>query len=79
MIAAPIAAWLVRKLPARILGSAVGSIILVTNAKTIVDAAGPAETAAVLAYAAIGLMSAFLIARAVVTLRRDGPSATATA
>jgi len=79
VIAAPIAAWLVRKLPARILGSAVGSIILVTNAKTIVDAAGLAETAAVLAYAAIGLISAFLLARAVVTLRRDGQSATATA
>jgi uncharacterized protein len=79
VIAAPIAAWLVRKLPARILGSAVGSIILVTNAKTIVDAAGLAETAAVLAYAAIGLISAFLLARAVVTLRRDGRSAAATA
>ena len=79
VIAAPIAAWLVRKLPARILGSAVGSIILVTNAKTIVDAAGLAETAAVLAYTAIGLISAFLLARAVVTLRRDGQSAAATA
>ena len=79
VIAAPIAGWLVRKLPARILGSAVGSIILVTNAKTIVDAVGLAETAAVLAYAAIGLISAFLLARAVVTLRRDGQSAAATA
>jgi hypothetical protein len=79
VIAAPIAAWLVRKLPARILGSAVGSIILVTNAKTIVDAAGLAETAAVLAYTAIGLIAAFLLARAVVTLRRDGQSAAATA
>ena len=39
VIAAADPAWLVRKLPARILGSAVGSIILVTNAKTIVDAA----------------------------------------
>lgn len=77
VIAAPIAAWLVRKLPARILGSAVGSIILVTNAKTIVDAAGLAETAAVLAYVAIGLISAFLLARAVVTLRRDAQPATA--
>jgi hypothetical protein len=50
-----------------------------SNAKTIVDAAGLAETAAVLAYTAIGLISAFLLARAVVTLRRDGQSATATA
>ena len=44
-----------------------------------VDAAGLAETAAVLAYTAIGLISAFLLARAVVTLRRDGQSAAATA
>jgi uncharacterized membrane protein YfcA len=33
--AAPIAAWLVRHLPARILGSAVGGVIVLTNLRTI--------------------------------------------
>lgn len=35
LIAAPIAAWLVRHLPPRILGSLVGGLILVTNARTL--------------------------------------------
>jgi len=69
VIAAPLAAWIVRKLPPRILGSAVGSVILVTNAKTIVEAAGLAETASVVAYVAIVSISLALLARAVVTLR----------
>jgi hypothetical protein len=79
VLAAPLAAWLVRKLPARILGSAVGSVILVTNAKTIVEAAGLAETAAVVAYVAIVGVSLFLVARAIVLLRRDAQAAGATA
>ncbi|WP_081861456.1 sulfite exporter TauE/SafE family protein [Cellulomonas sp. HZM] len=36
IIAAPVAAWLVRLLPPRVLGSAVGGIIVLTNVRTIV-------------------------------------------
>ena len=36
LIAAPIAAWLVRIIPPRILGSAVGGLIVLTNTRTIV-------------------------------------------
>jgi uncharacterized membrane protein YfcA len=35
MIAAPLAAWLVHKLPPRVLGSAVGGIIVLTNVRTL--------------------------------------------
>ncbi len=35
VIAAPLAAWLVRRVPPRVLGTAVGGIILVTNARTL--------------------------------------------
>jgi uncharacterized membrane protein YfcA len=47
LVAAPIAAWLVRHVPPRVLGSAVGGIIVLTNARTLlrsdwVDA--PADT-----------------------------------
>ncbi|XRQ11715.1 sulfite exporter TauE/SafE family protein [Actinomadura welshii] len=35
VIAAPIAAWLVRHIPPRVLGSAVGGIIIVTNTRTL--------------------------------------------
>ncbi|HEX6515404.1 MAG TPA: sulfite exporter TauE/SafE family protein [Nocardioidaceae bacterium] len=40
VVAAPFAAWLVRKLPARVLGVAAGGLIVVTNSNTILDALG---------------------------------------
>ncbi|QIX25358.1 sulfite exporter TauE/SafE family protein [Nocardioides sp. JQ2195] len=44
VIAAPIAAWLVRILPARVLGVAAGGLIVVTNAKTILESSGTSGT-----------------------------------
>jgi uncharacterized membrane protein YfcA len=38
LVAAPIAAWLVRKITARLLGASVGGLILLTNARTVFDA-----------------------------------------
>ncbi|GGL40932.1 sulfite exporter TauE/SafE family protein [Phycicoccus endophyticus] len=35
LVAAPVAAWLVRHIPARVLGSAVGGVIVLTNTRTI--------------------------------------------
>jgi hypothetical protein len=46
VIAAPLAAWLVRHLAARVLGVAAGGLIVLTNADTVVKAlggGGPAE------------------------------------
>lgn len=40
VIAAPIAAWLVRHLPAQVLGVAAGGLIVVTNIRTLLDVAG---------------------------------------
>jgi hypothetical protein len=40
VIAAPIAAWLVRHLAARVLGVAAGGLIILTNSKTIAEALG---------------------------------------
>ncbi|MBA2693410.1 MAG: sulfite exporter TauE/SafE family protein [Rubrobacter sp.] len=40
LIAAPIAAWIVRHLNARVLGTAVGGFILITNANTFLSAVG---------------------------------------
>jgi uncharacterized membrane protein YfcA len=50
VIAAPIAAYIVRILPARILGSTVGGLILVTNMKTFLEAVGVGGVLAVLIY-----------------------------
>ncbi|NPC97075.1 sulfite exporter TauE/SafE family protein [Nocardioides sp. zg-DK7169] len=40
VVAAPIAAWLVKHLAARVLGVAAGGLIIVTNAKTIIETLG---------------------------------------
>lgn len=40
LVAAPLAAWVVRHLPGRILGSLVGGMIVVTNAQTLIGAPG---------------------------------------
>ena len=40
LIAAPLAAWVVRHLPGRILGSAVGGMIVITNAQTLIGESG---------------------------------------
>ena len=50
LVAAPIAAWLVRHLPPRLLGSLVGGIIVLTNARTLlksdwIDASDPVRYA----------------------------------
>ena len=37
LVAAPIAAWLVRLVPARVLGAAVGGVILLTNSRTLMS------------------------------------------
>ncbi|GII34414.1 UPF0721 transmembrane protein [Planotetraspora mira] len=58
VIAAPIAAWLVRHIPPRILGSAVGGVIILTNVRTLlrsdlIDAPGGVQAAAYIGIAAV--------------------------
>ncbi len=53
IIAAPIAAYLVRILPMRILGTAVGGVILVTNMRTFMGAIGVSGGTATLIYVLI--------------------------
>jgi uncharacterized membrane protein YfcA len=66
VIAAPVAAYIVRILPARILGSAVGGLILVTNMKTFLEAVGVGGALAVLIYI---LIVAVWIAAVVFSIR----------
>jgi len=53
VVAAPIAAYVVRILPARILGTAVGGIILITNMRTFMGAIGIEGALALFLYAVI--------------------------
>jgi uncharacterized protein len=52
VIAAPIAAWIVRHLDARILGTAVGGWIILTNANTFLEAVGLSGSINIPLYAA---------------------------
>jgi hypothetical protein len=67
LVAAPIAAWLVRLLPPRVLGSAVGGIIVVTNVRTLlksdwIGATGAVSTAVyVLLYVLWGAAVAYSV------------------
>lgn len=63
LVAAPIAAWLVRVLPPRVLGSAVGGVILVTNVRTLLNSdwlAVSGATAVAVYVALYGLWAAAL-------------------
>jgi uncharacterized protein len=71
VVAAPIAAWLVRKLPARVLGAAVGGIILLTNTKTFGEAMGVPAEYLVVAYASLAVVWVGAVTAAVLAVRRD--------
>ncbi|NNU28860.1 sulfite exporter TauE/SafE family protein [Isoptericola sediminis] len=71
LVAAPVAAWLVRLVPPRVLGSAVGGVIVLTNSRTLlatVDLA-PAWTTVVLA--AVVVLWAVAVAWSVRAHRRE--------
>ena len=64
LVAAPIAAWLVRHVPPRVLGSAVGGLIVLTNARTLLrgDWIAASDAVAATAYAVIVLVWAGAVA-----------------
>lgn len=53
LVAAPVAAWLVARLPVPVLGAAVGGLIVATNLRTLLAWAGAAVQAYALAYAVL--------------------------
>lgn len=78
LVAAPIAAWLVRHVPARVLGSAVGGVIVLTNTRTLLRsdllAATPSVTAVVLgSIAAVWVAAVAWSVRAHLATRRLEP------
>lgn len=69
VIAAPLAAWLVKILPARVLAIAAGGLIILTNARTLTLGASPVVTSTILA--ALALAWAGLIIHVVSRERRS--------
>jgi uncharacterized protein len=79
LIAAPLAAWLVRIVPAQLLGAAVGGLIVLTNARTIMRAVDAPAGLRPLAYVAIVLAWAGALYLSVRVLRRTRAAAAAPA
>lgn len=77
VIAAPLAAWLVRHLPARILGVAAGGIIVLTNLKTVLESVGVEGLYVALAVIAWALVWAQMIVTAVRAEKRSRATAAA--
>jgi uncharacterized membrane protein YfcA len=73
VIAAPFAAWLVRHLPARVLGVAAGGLIILTNSKTILEALGATGMSVAVVAAAVAVVWVILIAWAVRQERSAAP------
>ncbi|BCJ65797.1 sulfite exporter TauE/SafE family protein [Polymorphospora rubra] len=73
LIAAPVAAYLVRIVPAQLLGAAVGGLIVLTNSRTLVDAAALPGAARPVVYALLAagwLVAVVLSVRIVLRARR---------
>jgi len=70
VVAAPLAAWVVRLLPARLMGTLVGGIILLTNARTFIGAVGLDQQAAWPLYAALAAVWIGAVVAVVRALRR---------
>ena len=76
VIAAPLAAYLVKVAPAHLLGVAVGGVILLTNARTIFRAYDVADPIRIISYAAILLVTVVGLYVATLRVRRKAAAAT---
>jgi len=72
LIAAPVAAWFVRLVPAQVLGAAVGGLIVLINARALLVAAGAAGGVRIAVYAAVLALWAGAVMLATRVLRRSG-------
>ncbi|MDF2968579.1 MAG: sulfite exporter TauE/SafE family protein [Nocardioidaceae bacterium] len=70
MVAAPLAAWLVKHLRARVLGVAAGGLILVTNSQTVLESLGAPGTVIAMTALVLAMVWVALIGWAVVQERR---------
>ncbi len=70
-VAAPVAAWLVRHIAPRVLGVAAGGLIILTNAKTVLESLGATGSVVLVAAAAIFVAWVLVVLWAVTQERRS--------
>src|SRR5215218_6492857 len=71
VVAAPVAAYIVRILPARILGTAVAGVILITNMKTFLEAMGVSGALAIVIYVLIVAVWLVALGHSIMVNRRE--------
>lgn len=71
LVAAPIAAFIVRIMPTRVMGTAVGGFILLTNAQTFLGGIGVTGAPARILYLVIGLVWLAALAYAIFVMREE--------
>src|SRR5215207_2354290 len=71
VVAAPVAAWVVRILPMRVLGTAVGGVILITNMKTFLGAVGVSGGVVFVVYALIVVVWVAALVHSVTVNRQE--------
>jgi uncharacterized protein len=71
IVAAPIAAYVVRILPMRVLGTAVGGVILITNMRTFLEAIGVSGALVVVIYALIVVVWLAALAHSILVNRQE--------
>lgn len=76
VVAAPIAAWLVRMVTARLLGASVGGLVILTNVRTLFDVSGTRGEIRAPVYLALAVAWLLAIALVVRHHRREGISLT---
>jgi uncharacterized membrane protein YfcA len=74
VLAAPLAAWLVTRLPAPVLGAAVGAFIVLTNLATVLAGAGVEGVAVPTAHVAVAVVGVLAVVGAVRRVRSDVPA-----
>ncbi|NNG19243.1 sulfite exporter TauE/SafE family protein [Naumannella sp. ID2617S] len=75
LLAAPLAAWLVSRLPARVLGTAVGGLILLTNLRTLLKGFGITGTPTTVAYLVVSVLWVVAVVIAIGRHRRNPAAA----
>ncbi len=76
VVAAPLAAWLVRRLPPRVLGAAAGGLIVFTNARTLLNAVGASPSVKTVVLSALAVLWGVGLASAVRSARAERRSDT---
>ncbi|MBK1782761.1 sulfite exporter TauE/SafE family protein [Prauserella cavernicola] len=71
ILAAPLAAWLVRKMPPRILGAAAGGLIVFTNSRTLLSEFDADTTLSTVVLTAVGVLWAIGLTAAIRSIREE--------